>query len=110
MRVRCLRNLVQVVGRDVAVGIGVLAAGADATLANVIQVAPVVGVLSSGVVRDFHDVACADGASQEADNGASTEQVRGQAAPVRVVARLGCVEVAPWASSQSSPVPAWDVL
>jgi hypothetical protein len=34
----------------------------------------------------------------------------GQVTPVRVVARLGCVEVAPWASSQLSPVPAWRVL
>jgi hypothetical protein len=51
------------VRRDVAVGIGVVAAGADASLANLIQVEPVVGVLSSGVVRDSHDVACADGAS-----------------------------------------------
>ena len=60
VRVRCLRNLVKVVPVD-CVG-----ARADASLANLIQVAPVVGVLSSGVVRDFHD-ACVDGAS----NGAS---------------------------------------
>jgi hypothetical protein len=79
VRVHCLRNsletsmhwtgrLVQVVRRDVAVGIGVLAAGADATLANVIQVAPVVGVLSSGVVCDLHVVFCA----QITGNGASS--------------------------------------
>jgi len=43
-----------VVGGQVAVGGGGVAAAADASLANLVHVAPVVGVSAGGVVRDVH--------------------------------------------------------